>query len=61
MKDFKSTAAGREVLSAALNQLLQIYTKFLELAKLGGAEGKALVRDAVTIPSIMYEIKKYSK
>lgn len=61
IKDFKSDKCTREVLGAAVSQLLGVYTRFLEFVKLGGPEGKALIRDAVTIPSIMYEIKKFDR
>lgn len=60
MRDFKNSASGREVLKAAMTQLLLFYTRFLELVKNGGLEGSAVARDAVTVPSIMYEIKRYS-
>ena len=58
MRDFKSTGSAKQVLGAAVTQLLEVYTRFLDFVKLGGPEGKALIRDVVTIPSIMYEIKK---
>ena len=61
MRDFKSGSAGREVLRAAMTQLLLFYTRFLELLKRCGPEGTALIRDAVTVPSIMYEIKRYNR
>jgi vacuolar protein sorting-associated protein 52 len=59
--DFKVGGVGREVLKATLTQLLLYYTRLLELLKKQGSEGQALVRDAVTVPSIMYEIKRYSR
>lgn len=43
-----------------MTQLLLYYTRLLELIKKQGPEGNAIVRDAVNIPSIMYEIKKYT-
>lgn len=61
MKDFRSSACGREVLKAAMTQLLLYYTRMLELLKRAGPEGAAVVRDAVTIPSIMYEIKRFNR
>ena len=61
MKDFRNSACGREVLRAVLTQLLLYYTRFLELLKRSGPEGLALVRDAVTVPAIMYEIKRYNR
>jgi hypothetical protein len=62
MRDFSRNAAcGREVLKTALTQLLLYYTRMLELLKRCGTEGAGLVRDAVTVPSIMYEIKRYNR
>lgn len=58
MKDFRSSACGREVLKAAMTQLLLYYTRMLELLKRAGPEGAALVRDAPTVPSMMFETRK---
>lgn len=44
-----------------MTQLLLYYTRLLELVKKQGPEGNALIRDAVNIPSIMYEIKRYTR
>ena len=49
------------MLKAGMTQLLLYYTRMLELLKRAGPEGAALVRDAVTIPSIMYEVKRYNR
>ena len=35
--------------------------RFLELLKRQGADGLVLVREAVNVPSIMYEIKRITK
>ena len=61
VKDFRSSACGREVLKATMTQLLLYYTRMLELLKRAGADAAALTRDAVTVPSIMYEIKKFNR
>ncbi|CAL5229904.1 g13324 [Coccomyxa viridis] len=58
MKDFRSSACGREVLKAAMTQLLLYYTRMLELLKRAGPEGAALMRDAPTVPSMMFETRK---
>jgi hypothetical protein len=42
-------------------QLLLHYNRFLELCKRQGAQGLAVVSQAVTLPSIMYFIKQYSR
>ena len=47
-----------EVLKAAMTQLLLYYTRMLELLKRAGPEGAALVRDAPTVPSMMFETRK---
>ncbi|KAK9822680.1 hypothetical protein WJX81_008329 [Elliptochloris bilobata] len=61
VKDFRGSPCGREVLQAAMTQLLLYYTRMLELLKRAGPEAAALVRDAVTVPSIMYELKKFGR
>ena len=44
-----------------MTQLLLYYTRMLELLKRQGPEGASLAKDAVNVPSIMYEIKKITK
>lgn len=61
MREFKGSPSGREVLKAAMTQLLLHYTRFLDYLKASGAEGAAIAREAVTVPSIMYEIKRYNR
>ena len=60
-KDFSLSVCGRDVVKTAMTQLLLYYTRALELLKRAGPEGLALVRDAVTVPSILYEIKRRSR
>jgi len=43
---------------ASMTALLQYYTRMLELVKRQGPEGQAVTRDAVSIPAIMYEIRR---
>ena len=50
-----------EVLKAALTKLLLTYTKMLDVLKEAGPPGAALLKEAINVPSIMYEIKKYSR
>ncbi len=59
MKDFNRSSCGGEVVRAAMSQLLHSYTRALDLLKRAGPEGAAVARDAVTVPSIMYEIKRF--
>jgi hypothetical protein len=51
---------GMEILRAALTQLLLYYTCLCDSLKRVG-DGVALSKDVVSIPSIMYEFKKYSR
>ncbi len=37
------------------------YSTALELVKRAGPEGAMLARDAVTVPSIMYEVRRRTK
>ncbi|KAG2714011.1 hypothetical protein I3843_03G011500 [Carya illinoinensis] len=57
---FSSLLCGMEILRAALTQLLLYYTRLSDCIKriVGGS---ALNKDLVSISSIMYEIKKYSR
>mmetsp|Transcript_35681 Transcript_35681/g.90202 ORF Transcript_35681/g.90202 Transcript_35681/m.90202 type:complete len:761 (-) Transcript_35681:796-3078(-) len=58
---FASAACGKDVLQASMTTLLKYYTRMLELLKRQGGEGQAVVKDAVNIPAIMYEIKRITK
>lgn len=49
------------MLQSAFTQLLLHYNRFLELCKRQGAAGMGVVQGAVTLPSIMYYIKQYSR
>lgn len=60
-KDFGGSPTGRAVLQAAFTQLLLQYNRFLELCKRQGAQGMGVVQQAVTLPSIMYYIKNFSR
>ena len=51
-----SQALAKEVLKATLTQLLLYYTRFVEILKQISPD---LLKDSVTVPSIMYEIKKF--
>ncbi len=48
-------------LQASMTALLQYYTRMLELLKRQGPDGAAVVKDAVNVPAIMYEIKRITK
>ncbi|TYH72760.1 hypothetical protein ES332_D05G277700v1 [Gossypium tomentosum] len=57
---FSSFLCGMEILRAALTQLLLYYTRLSDCIKrING--GAALNKDLVSISSIMYEIRKYSR
>ncbi|KAH9726084.1 vacuolar protein sorting-associated protein 52 A [Citrus sinensis] len=57
---FSNFLCGMEILRAALTQLLLYYTRLSDSIK-RVAGGSALNKDLVSISSIMYEIKKYSR
>lgn len=57
---FSNFLCGMEILRAALTQLLLYYTRLSDcLKKIAG--GSTLNKDLVSISSIMYEIRKYSR
>lgn len=57
---FSNFLCGMEILRAALTQLLLYYTRLSDcMKKIAG--GSALNKDLVSISSIMYEIRKYSR
>lgn len=57
---FSNFLCGMEILRAALTQLLLYYTRLSDcIKKIQG--GSALNKDLVSISSIMYEIRKYSR
>jgi len=58
---FTSPVCGMEVLKAAMTQLLLYYTRLLDLLTKAGPPGATLAREAVSIPSIMYEIKRLTR
>lgn len=57
---FSNFLCGMEILRAALTQLLLYYTRLTDCIK-KSIGGSALNKDLVSIPSIMYEIRKYSR
>ncbi|TQE07339.1 hypothetical protein C1H46_006992 [Malus baccata] len=57
---FSNFLCGMEILRAALTQLLLYYTRLSDCIK-RVVGGSALNKDLVSIPSIMYEIRKYSR
>ncbi|ONK79781.1 uncharacterized protein A4U43_C01F10010 [Asparagus officinalis] len=57
---FSNFLSGMDILKSALTQLLLYYTRLSESVK-GIPGGSALNKDLVSISSILYEIKKYSR
>ncbi|KAK8943584.1 hypothetical protein KSP40_PGU009846 [Platanthera guangdongensis] len=57
---FSNFLCGMEILKAALTQLLLYYTRLSESVK-KIATGSVMNKDLVSISSILYEIKKYSR
>ena len=58
---FSNMVRGMEVMKAAMTQMLLYYTKLQEHLNLCGEAGKSVLKEAVTIPEIMMEIKRLSK
>jgi hypothetical protein len=57
---FSNFICGMDILRAALTQLLLYYTRFTDsIKKIPG--GSSLNKDLISIPSIMYEIRKFSR
>ena len=57
---FSNFLCGMDILRAAMTQLLLYYTRLSDcIKKIAG--GSALNKDLVSISSIMYEIRKYSR
>jgi hypothetical protein len=50
-----------EILKRTLTQLLLYYTRFCEVIKQRHADDASLSRGLVNIPTIMSEIRKYSR
>ncbi|KAF9600683.1 hypothetical protein IFM89_011354 [Coptis chinensis] len=60
MTSFSNFLIGMDILRTALTQLLLYYTRLSDcIRRVSG--GSALNRDLVSIPSIMFEIRKYSR
>lgn len=57
---FSNFLSGMDILKSALTQLLLYYTRLTECVK-GIPGAAALNKDLVSISSILYEIKKYSR
>ena len=59
---FSNMVRGVEVMKAAMTQMLLYYTKLREhLQNVCGEPGAAVLKEAVTVPEIMLEIKRLSK
>ena len=58
---FKWVPLSQEILKRCLTQLLLYYTRMLDRIKKYCPESAELARDLVNIPSIIAEIKKYSR
>eukprot|EP00164_Ancoracysta_twista_P004504 GFYU01006071.1.p1 GENE.GFYU01006071.1~~GFYU01006071.1.p1 ORF type:complete len:684 (-),score=185.98 GFYU01006071.1:62-2113(-) len=60
MKYFSNFKNGMEILKQVLTQLLLYYMRFVDLIK-KCFKNPPFAKEIVTVPSIMHEIKKYSK
>ena len=56
---FTREACRREVLKSLLTQLLLYYQRFLDAIKEAGPPLSHLLKEAVPVPSIMYELKRF--
>ena len=64
VKDCRGNNCGWEVLKATMTQLLLLlllYTRLLDLLKASRPAGAALVQDAVTVTSILYAMKRFTR
>lgn len=61
MGSFNNMKNGMEILKRTLTQMLLYYTRFCEVIKLHCAQDASLPRGLVNIPTIMSEIRKYSR
>jgi len=62
VKSFASFKLGNDnILKQVLTQLLLYYTRFLDLVKQAFPEGAPFARYTVSIPTLMNEMKQYSK
>eukprot|EP01026_Neomeris_dumetosa_P013625 TRINITY_DN14801_c0_g1_i2.p2 TRINITY_DN14801_c0_g1~~TRINITY_DN14801_c0_g1_i2.p2 ORF type:complete len:146 (-),score=18.71 TRINITY_DN14801_c0_g1_i2:363-800(-) len=52
---------ANEVLKSCFTQLMLYYTRMQELLKKQGAEGNAVLREAVSTAAVVYEIKQYTQ
>lgn len=60
-KQFPQAAVERELVQAIVTQLLLDYNKLLDMLGRQGPDGQALLKEAVSVNAIMYEIKSYMR
>jgi len=61
MKSFANLKLGMDILKQVLTQLLLYYTRFLDLVKQAYPNGAPFAQHIVSIPTLMKEIKNFSR
>ena len=61
MNYFPNFKTGMEILKQVLTQLLLYYQRFLDIVQKSNLASGPVSKDIVSIPSILYEVKKYSR
>lgn len=59
--NFPDNNLSSEIVKQVLGQLIMIYSRFQEIIKQIFTRGNPFAKDMISIPTIMYEIKKYTK
>jgi hypothetical protein len=61
MKSFPNFHLGQDILKQVLTQLLLYYTRFLDLVKTAYPQGAPFAHFALSIPTLMSEIRAFSR
>jgi hypothetical protein len=61
LKYFANFRNGMEILKQVLTQLLLYYTRFQDIIKKGWQRPPQFMRDIITTPTILQEIRRYSR
>lgn len=59
--NFPDSGLSSEIVKQVLGQLIMIYSRFQEIIKQIFTRGNPFAKDMISIPTIMYEVKKYTK
>ena len=61
IKSFANFHLGQDILKQVLTQLLLYYTRFLDLVKTAFPQGAPFAQFALSIPTLMNEIRSFSR